>query len=157
MARKIEERYTSPEKDACDTTICTVFDSHLSRLVPVPYLFHTTISSHLHVILVRPKDQHFAFSTPHRKQYMVQGSRSPTDPHSLFIPSPPPDHPAEHSFRVIPTVPIMFFVQRKYLLVVFSALCVRSAQSQCQLANDCNECLNKVKPLGDRCTASTYK
>ena len=54
------------------------------------------------------------------------------------------------------THPIMLFVQKKYLPVVFLALCVGSAQSQCQLANDCNECLNKVKPLGDRCTVRTY-
>lgn len=51
----------------------------------------------------------------------------------------------------------MFFVQKMYLPVVFLALCVGSAQSQCQLANDCNDCLNKVKPLGDRCTVRTYK
>lgn len=50
----------------------------------------------------------------------------------------------------------MFLFQKKYLLVVFLALCVGSAQSQCQMANDCNECLNKVKPLGDRCTVRTY-
>eukprot|EP00563_Minutocellus_polymorphus_P017440 CAMPEP_0197717378 /NCGR_PEP_ID=MMETSP1434-20131217/1928_1 /TAXON_ID=265543 /ORGANISM="Minutocellus polymorphus, Strain CCMP3303" /LENGTH=713 /DNA_ID=CAMNT_0043301899 /DNA_START=112 /DNA_END=2256 /DNA_ORIENTATION=+ len=40
------------------------------------------------------------------------------------------------------------FVQ--YFLVL--ALIVGSAKSQCQLAGDCNECLNIAKPLGDRCT-----
>ena len=42
------------------------------------------------------------------------------------------------------------FVQ--YFLIL--ALIVGSAKSQCQLAGDCNECLNIAKPLGDRCTVS---
>jgi len=40
------------------------------------------------------------------------------------------------------------FVQ--YFLI--PALIAGSAKAQCQLADDCNKCLNIAKPLGDRCT-----
>ena len=51
----------------------------------------------------------------------------------------------------------MFFVEKKHhLLVAFFALALGSAQSQCRLADNCNECLDISNPVdgGIRCTVS---
>ena len=163
MARKIHQppRKMHNIDTTTSTCTCTCIDTivcycplrsfrkcHLSRSAPVPYFLIRPFHQ------IRPTDSSIII-------FLGPQTRQPTksNRHLLFIPSLPQQNQSIHSlFRIIIPKhihPIMFLVQKKYLLVVFFALCVGSAQSQCRLADNCNECLNIADPgNGARCTVS---